>query len=85
MGAGAGAFTGSLWAVRSSSARMFAEEFYRVLVRGRQSLGTASLQARQAIAADEGDPTWLAYTVYGNPAASFGSKQDPRLQPDPWL
>jgi len=48
-------------------------------------LGTASLQARQAIAADEGDPTWLAYTVYGNPAAAFGSKQDPRLQLDPWL
>ncbi len=85
MGAGAGAFIGSLWAVRSSSARMFAEEFYRALVRGRQPLGAASLQARQAIAADEGDPTWLAYTIYGNPSASFENYPDDRLQPDPWL
>jgi serine/threonine protein kinase len=70
MGAGAGAFVGSLWAVRSSSAKVFAEEFYRQLVSRGQSLGTASLLARQAIAADSGDPTWLAYTVYGNPSAS---------------
>jgi serine/threonine protein kinase len=70
MGAGAGAFIGTLWAVRSSSAKVFAEEFYRQLVTEQQSLGTASLRARQAIAADMGDPTWLAYTVYGNPSAS---------------
>jgi CHAT domain len=82
MGAGAAAFIGSLWAVRSSSARTFAEEFYRALVHGRQALGAASLQARQAIAADEGDPTWLAYTVYGNPSASFENEPGPRLQPD---
>jgi hypothetical protein len=69
MGAGAGAFIGSLWAVRSSSAKVFAEEFYRELVTRKQPLGTASLRARQAIAADGGDPTWLAYTVYGNPSA----------------
>ena len=81
MGAGAAAFVGSLWAVRSSSARMFAEEFYRALVRDRQPLGAASLQARQAIAADEGDPTWLAYTVYGNPSASFENY----VGPDPSL
>jgi hypothetical protein len=36
----------------------------------RQPLGIASLQARKAIAADESDPTWLAYAVYGNPSAS---------------
>jgi CHAT domain len=69
MGAGAGAFIGSLWAVRSSSAKVFAEEFYRELVSRQQPLGIASLRARQAIAADSGDPTWLAYTVYGNPSA----------------
>jgi len=71
MGAGAGAFIGSLWAVRSSSARTFAEEFYKALVCEGESLGIASLRARQAIAGDEGDPTWLAYTVYGNPSASI--------------
>jgi len=70
MAAGAGAFVGSLWAVRSSSAKAFAEEFYRALVSDRAPLGAASLRARQAIAAESGDPTWLAYTVYGNPSAT---------------
>jgi hypothetical protein len=68
--AGAGAFIGSLWAVRSSSARTFAEAFYTQFVDEAQPLGAASLAARRAIADDDGDPTWLAYTVYGNPAAS---------------
>ncbi len=77
MGAGAGAFIGSLWAVRSSSARTFAEQFYHALVREGESLGIASLRARQAIAGDEGDPTWLAYTVYGNPAASVAHNPPP--------
>jgi serine/threonine protein kinase len=80
MGAGAGAFIGSLWAVRSTSARTFAEKFYGALVGEGESLGVASLRARQAIAADEGDPTWLAYTVYGNPSASV--MRDP--EPAPW-
>ncbi len=71
MGAGAGAFIGSLWAVRSSSAKLFAEEFYRSLVQHGQTLGASSMRARQAIAADTGDPTWLAYTVYGNPSAQI--------------
>lgn len=72
MGAGAGAFVGSLWAVRSSSARTFAEEFYRAMVNEAMPLGAASLHARRAISADPGDPTWLAYTIYGNPSASIG-------------
>jgi CHAT domain-containing protein len=72
MGAGAGAFLGSLWAVRSSAARAFADAFYRALVTDRASLGAASLAARKAIAGDDGDPTWLAYTVYGNPSATIG-------------
>jgi hypothetical protein len=67
--AGAGAFIGSLWAVRSSSAKTFAEAFYQGFVDDGASLGAASLLARKAIADDDGDPTWLAYTVYGNPAA----------------
>jgi serine/threonine protein kinase len=71
MGAGAGAFVGSLWTIRSGSARSFADAFYRALVVDGQPLGAASLQARQAIAGDEGDPTWLAYTIYGNPAATI--------------
>ena len=71
MRAGAGAFVGSLWAVRSSSAKTYAEAFYRAMVSDGMPLGAASLRARQEIAGDPGDPTWLAYTVYGNPAASI--------------
>jgi CHAT domain len=74
MGAGAGAFIGSLWAVRSSSARVFADAFYQAFVADRMELGAASLHARRAIADDDGDPTWLAYTVYGNPAATIGEE-----------
>jgi CHAT domain-containing protein len=73
--AGAGAFVGSLWAVRSSSARAFAETFYRQFVDQAQPLGAASLNARKAIADDDGDPTWLAYTVYGNPAAKVATEE----------
>ena len=73
MSAGAGAFLGSLWAVRSDSARAFADVFYQALVTERVPLDAASLQARQAIAGDDGDPTWLAYTVYGNPSATIAT------------
>jgi CHAT domain-containing protein len=75
MGAGAGAFVGSLWAVRSSSARVFADAFYQALVTEEKTLGIASLQARQAIAEDNGDPSWLAYTVYGNPSATIRERK----------
>ena len=44
--------------------------FYDALLSGRQPLGQASMTARRAVMAEEDDPTWLAYTVYGNPAAS---------------
>jgi CHAT domain-containing protein len=65
--AGAGAFIGSLWEVRDSSAGHFAEEFYRSLLGG-VPLGYAMKQARTAIQNEPGDPTWLAYTLYGNPS-----------------
>ena len=71
MGAGAGAFVGSLWPVRSSSAKAFAGAFYHTLVAEGEPLGIASLRARMAIAEDVGDPAWLAYTVYGNPSATI--------------
>lgn len=68
LNAGAGAFIGSLWEVRDSSASHFAEEFYRMLFSG-MPLGEAMKQARTAIQNEPSDPTWLAYTLYGNPAA----------------
>ncbi len=71
LNAGAGAFVGTLWPVRSRSALQFAEAFYDQLITHRQPLGQASLAARQAIRdLHGGDPTWLAYAVYGSPAAT---------------
>jgi hypothetical protein len=75
MAAGAGAFVGSLWPVRSSSALAFAEAFYGALLSG-QALGRAALAARQATASDTADPTWLAYTVYGDPMATVTGASD---------
>lgn len=71
--AGAGAFVGSLWDVRSTSAADFADAFYRALADG-TPLGEASLDARRAIMDEAGDPTWLAYTVYGSPSARFAGR-----------
>ena len=68
MAAGAGAFIGTLWPVRSSQASLFAEAFYAAFMAG-ADLGRASLTARQATK-DDGDPTWLAYTTYGDPTAT---------------
>jgi len=67
LGAGAGAFVGSLWQVRDRRAREFAVAFYAQLAAG-QPLGHAFRQARAAVAG-EGDPTRLGYTLYGHPQA----------------
>ncbi|GAA3217303.1 DUF4407 domain-containing protein [Dactylosporangium siamense] len=65
--AGAGVFVGTLWDVRSESASQFATGFYRNLHDG-MPLGTAVQHCRTALRGDGSDPTWLAYTVYGDPA-----------------
>jgi CHAT domain-containing protein len=62
-------FIGSLWAVSDGAAREFAQELYRQLRAG-YPLGNAVMQARQAAASTPDDPTWLAYTVYGDPRAA---------------
>jgi hypothetical protein len=69
--AGASAFIGSLWAVSDDTAPRFAQELYLQLARG-ASLGEAVMQTRKKALsqADVGDPTWLAYTVYGDPRAT---------------
>ena len=68
--AGAAAFIGSLWAVSDGASREFAEELYRRLKDG-LTLGDAVMKARQAAAKTPDDPTWLAYTVYGDPRATI--------------
>ena len=72
MQAGAGAFVGSLWAVTDGAAREFAQEFYHQLREG-LPLGEAVTAARGSAASQPGDPTWLAYTVYGDPSARLAA------------
>ncbi|GAA4609011.1 hypothetical protein BJY16_007121 [Actinoplanes octamycinicus] len=66
--AGAGAFIGSSWAVKSPAARRFALAFYREFAAG-VPLGTASMTARGALSSNNADPTRLAYAIYGDPVA----------------
>lgn len=68
--AGAAAFIGSLWAVRDTTARDFAAELYGQLQTG-ATLGDAVMRARGLAAGEPGDPTWLAYAVYGDPRAAL--------------
>jgi hypothetical protein len=79
--AGAAAFIGSLWAVSDDTAPRFAQKVYSQLKSG-TSLGSAVMQARkQALSqSGEGDPTWLAYTVYGNPRATTVNLNEPRVR-----
>ena len=70
--AGCGAFIGTQWEVRDGSARTFAEVFYRALTSGSKNLGEAMTAARQAIQDEPGDPSWLAYSFYGDAAATLG-------------
>lgn len=62
--AGVGAFVGSLWEIRDESAAQFATTFYEQLKT--TSLGQAVKAARKSIDTGGGDPTWLAYSVYGS-------------------
>ena len=71
--AGAAAFIGSLWAVSDGAAREFAEELYGHLQAG-VPLGKAVMRARHVAANQLDDPTWLAYTVYGDPRATVGQR-----------
>jgi CHAT domain len=66
---GAGSFIGSLWEIADQSAPVFALAFYKTLKKG-DTLGEAMQAGREAVRAlDPGDPTRLAYTLYGNPQA----------------
>lgn len=56
------------------AAREFAEEFYGQLRAG-LTLGEAVNRARRVASSQAGDPSWLAYTVYGNSRATVGGQQ----------
>jgi hypothetical protein len=70
--AGAGAFIGSLWEVVDTSASTYAQQFYQAALAG-HTLGEASRQARDAIRDNPADPTWLAYALYADPAATVST------------
>ena len=71
--AGASAFVGSLWEIRDKSAPIFAAALYEALMDG-TTLGEAMLRARLSIQEETDDPTWLAYTLYGDPAATVAKE-----------
>ncbi len=67
--AGAGAFFGAHWAVDDEKARNFATTCYQHFLAGRP-LGEAVRRTRSFYKKKyPGDPTWLAYAVYGHPLA----------------
>jgi hypothetical protein len=69
---GATAVIGTSWAVRDRTARPFAEAVYERLTAG-DSLGQSVAAARTRVSTTIGDPTWLAYTVYGDPHAKVAT------------
>ena len=81
--AGAGAFIGSLWEVVDTSASTYAQQFYQAALAG-HTLGESARQARDAIRDNPGDPTWLAYTLYGDPAATVSTGSRPDRLSLPW-
>jgi hypothetical protein len=67
--AGCGAFIAPLWPVRDQVALSFTRTFYGALARG-ATLGQAGLEARKHLRATRpGDPSPLAYVIYGHPNA----------------
>ena len=66
---GAGAFVSCLWSVGDDPAIAFCRTFYGALLKGR-TIAQAAHEARKKARAD-GDPTWLAYVVYGRPEATI--------------
>ncbi len=62
-----GAFIGTLWEVNDRLAAVFADTLYSRLFAG-DNLGEAVRAARLALRdLEPGNPTWLAYTLYGDP------------------
>jgi hypothetical protein len=74
IGLGAAAVIGTAWAVRDTTAQLFADEVYKGLLEG-HTLGSAVQQARTVAGAVAGDSSWLAYTVYGNPKATVRKQE----------
>ena len=69
------AFVGTLWEVNDRLVAAFAQHFYTRLFAG-DALGEALRAARLHIRdLDPANPTWLAYTLYGDPSAIIRAPQ----------
>jgi hypothetical protein len=64
--------------VSDGTARDFAEELYGQLKTG-APLGKAMMDARAKAATHADDPTWLAYSAYGDPRAKATAPQERTL------
>jgi hypothetical protein len=66
---GAGIFVSSLWSVGDEPAKTFCESFYAALLAGKTVVeATTAARHKSRLA---GDPTWLAYVVYGRPEGTL--------------
>jgi hypothetical protein len=75
LSSGAGMFLAPLWTVTDALATEFARAFYRQLLKG-QPVGEAVREGRRAARRD-GDPSWLAYSLYANPNARLAAPDGP--------
>lgn len=72
------AFVGAYWEISDELASLFSRTFYDAL-RNQATLGAAFHQARLTVRAKApANPTWLAYTLYGDPNCriTWGSEQE---------
>jgi CHAT domain-containing protein len=63
-------FLGSRWRLRDNDAHLFATEFYRALLRSRESIGNSVRTARQKCL-EQKNNSWASYVYYGDPRTSF--------------
>ena len=69
LGAGASVFIGTLWSVSDETALRFVQDLYTELSIG-TTLGEAVRKSRNKCK-QSGDPSWLAYQLYGHPNVTF--------------
>jgi hypothetical protein len=78
---GTKACVASLWDLRSKSATLLASRLYAYLIKD-ETFGHALRKARLDVARKTGthDPTWAAYTLYGDPRLKLRSTEVPELK-----